>query len=74
MKNRWKCVRWSATFSAAWISAAIAAPAGVGPTPSPRQRRAAAADWLIEQIPQMRGVITSASRGSRPSSIRSNPR
>ncbi len=53
----------------------MAAPCGVGVRPMAcASAAAAAADWLIEQMPQMRGVITSASRGSRPSSIRSNPR
>ena len=35
---------------------------------------AAAKDWLIEQMPQMRGVMVNASIGSLPSIIASNPR
>lgn len=75
MKNRLKWVRWSETFSIAWISAAIRSPCGSGAMPqAAASARAAAADWLIEQIPQIRGTMVSASRGSLPGSIRSKPR
>ena len=60
---------------AAWARLAASTPLGAGATPSSvAERRGAAIDCDTEQMPQMRGAITSASSAGRPTSNCSKPR